>query len=231
HRAAAAIAQGLRSMAPARSAALAIALYPAAAHGFFPALGAEAVSELGRWAAPAFPLDPRSGIDLRRGAGAVRRDFLRRHPATGVGGLYGFGRLLGEFEELSDWVRDRAPDGSLVDAPPCRVVRAIGLRTVVGGDPCAAAWTALLEAGIPDLQALRERVVVPEVPLVAVPAPASGEGAVESPADGPTRLEELLMLGLSSATAYDPARPVLWNRASLGRRLLLLDMRGFHGLG
>jgi len=230
HRAAAAVSHGLRTMAPARAAALAIALYPAAAHGFFPTLGAEGVSELGRRAAPSFPLDPRNGIEPGAGPRAVRRAFLRRHPdtATGAGGC---SELLREFEELSAWVRGRVTSRVWREAPACSVRRSIGLRIPAGGDACSLAWSALLSAGLSEPGALRERIAVPALPLVAAPAPSTDTHGVDPDGDSEALLEDLLLLGLSSATMYDPGRPVLWNRASLGRRLLLLDMRGFHGLG
>ena len=46
-----------------------------------------------------------------------------------------------------------------------------------------------------------------------------------SPADA---LYQALILGLSTPWLYDPARPVLWTRASLTRQLELFDGRGFY---
>jgi len=41
-------------------------------------------------------------------------------------------------------------------------------------------------------------------------------------------LFQALVLGLCTAWAYDPARPVLWTHTSLTRRLELFDGRGFY---
>jgi hypothetical protein len=43
-----------------------------------------------------------------------------------------------------------------------------------------------------------------------------------------TVLEKALILGLSTAWLFDPARPVIWTRASLTRRLALYDVQGFY---
>ena len=43
-----------------------------------------------------------------------------------------------------------------------------------------------------------------------------------------TVLEKALVLGLSTASLFDPARPVVWTGASLTRRLALYDVRGFY---
>jgi hypothetical protein len=43
-----------------------------------------------------------------------------------------------------------------------------------------------------------------------------------------TVLEKALVLGLSTPSVFDPARPVVWTRASLTRRLALYDVRGFY---
>ena len=41
-------------------------------------------------------------------------------------------------------------------------------------------------------------------------------------------LEQALLLGLCTAFQYDPARPVLWTRASLTRRVELYEPAGFY---
>jgi len=41
-------------------------------------------------------------------------------------------------------------------------------------------------------------------------------------------LYQALVLGLCTSWRYDPARPVLWTRASLKRQLELFDGRGFY---
>lgn len=41
-------------------------------------------------------------------------------------------------------------------------------------------------------------------------------------------LERALVLGLSTKSLFDPARPVIWTRASLLRRLNLYEVEGFY---
>ncbi len=41
-------------------------------------------------------------------------------------------------------------------------------------------------------------------------------------------LERALVLGLSTKSLFDPARPVIWTRASLLRRLELYEVEGFY---
>jgi hypothetical protein len=41
-------------------------------------------------------------------------------------------------------------------------------------------------------------------------------------------LEQALVLGLSTKSLFDPARPVIWTRASLTRRLNLYEVEGFY---
>jgi hypothetical protein len=41
-------------------------------------------------------------------------------------------------------------------------------------------------------------------------------------------LRHALILGLSTAQVYDPSRPVIWTRASLTRRLELVDLEAFY---
>ena len=41
-------------------------------------------------------------------------------------------------------------------------------------------------------------------------------------------LEQALVLGLSTKSLFDPARPVIWTRASLTRRLNLYEIEGFY---
>ena len=41
-------------------------------------------------------------------------------------------------------------------------------------------------------------------------------------------LREALLLGLCTAWQYDPARPVIWTRASLTRHVELHDPAGFY---
>lgn len=41
-------------------------------------------------------------------------------------------------------------------------------------------------------------------------------------------LEEALVLGLSTRSLFDPARPVIWTHASLTRHLALYDIGGFY---
>lgn len=107
-----------------------------------------------------------------------------------------------------------------------RVIRA-GLRF---GDrePIDAVLEALARAGLDDAELLRSRFAAPLTPLLVRVVPnAAWRLPVESASDD-TVLEQALLLGLCTAYQYDPARPVLWTRASLTRCVEMHDAAGFY---
>jgi hypothetical protein len=107
-----------------------------------------------------------------------------------------------------------------------RLIRA-GLRF---GDrePIGAVLEALARAGLDDAELLRSRYAAPPAPLLVRVVPdAAWSVPVESASDDQL-LEQALLLGLCTAFQYDPARPVLWTRASLTRCVEMHDAAGFY---
>ena len=116
-----------------------------------------------------------------------------------------------------------------VDGGPVRLPRVIraGLR-FDGSDPVGTMLERLAHAGMDDAESLRSRFALPALPLlVRVVADAPWRVPVE-PASDEAVLEQALLLGLCTAYQYDPARPVLWTRASLTRCVELHDASGFY---
>jgi len=107
-----------------------------------------------------------------------------------------------------------------------RVIRA-GLR-FGDRDPIDAVLEALARAGLDDAELLRSRYAAPSAPLLVRIVP---DAAWSIPIDGASDdavLEQALLLGLCTAFQYDPARPVLWTRASLTRCVELHEPAGFY---
>ena len=107
-----------------------------------------------------------------------------------------------------------------------RVIRA-GLRF---GDrePIDAVLEALARAGLDDAELLRSRYAAPPTPLLVRVVPnAAWRIPVEGASDDAV-LEQALLLGLCTAFQYDPARPVLWTRASLTRCVVMHEAAGFY---
>lgn len=107
---------------------------------------------------------------------------------------------------------------------------AFALKFEEGEDPVEVTRGILARAGFASPEDLRDVVRPPRECMVCVPsrnvAPTArygGEGA-----DIPF-LSAALVLGLCTATFYDPARPVLWTTASLTRRVRLFTLGGFYG--
>ena len=85
----------------------------------------------------------------------------------------------------------------------------------------------LSAAGYREPEDLRAVFVIPERRLIArvdaKPAPVPADSI-----EVDTVLEAALILGLCTATLYDPGRPVLWTEASLTRRLELFEPEGYY---
>ena len=94
-------------------------------------------------------------------------------------------------------------------------------------DPVEAAWALLAGEGLHDPEDLRHLFPLPPAPLLCradpelQPAPISRRSRRKA-------LEDLLWLGLCTPWMFDPARPVLWTRASLTRRLEVFEGEGFY---
>ena len=108
-----------------------------------------------------------------------------------------------------------------------RVLRA-GLKFMQGDDPVDRVLTVLARYGLDDAERLRERFAVPDRPMIVRVITNPPWGVAASFAKDEAILREALLLGLCTAWQYDPARPVIWTRASLTRHLELHSPAGFY---
>ena len=113
-------------------------------------------------------------------------------------------------------------------APPQfpRVIRAglhFGAR-----EPLDAVLEALARTGLDDAELLRQRYPAPATSLLVRVVPDARWGVQVARASDDAVLEQALLLGLCTAYQFDPARPVLWTRASLTRRVELYEPAGFY---
>jgi hypothetical protein len=97
-----------------------------------------------------------------------------------------------------------------------------------GLDPVDVLHELLGRHGFSSPEGLRAEFPVPAVRLIATPLPPSTPRLDARAAAAPQVLLQALMLGLCTQHLYDPARPVLWTAASLGRALELFDPAGFY---
>ena len=91
-----------------------------------------------------------------------------------------------------------------------------------------AVLESLARIGLDDAENLRERFAPPATPLIARVVPHARFGAQVGRSSDETILQQALLLGLCTAYQYDPARPVLWTRASLTRRVELYEPARFY---
>ena len=94
-------------------------------------------------------------------------------------------------------------------------------------DPLRCVHDLLKACGFADEQEARAVIDLPVEPCICRTDPAGRPTPVTTllAADA---LHQALVLGLCTSWRYDPARPVLWTRASLKRQLELFDGRGFY---
>ena len=112
---------------------------------------------------------------------------------------------------------------------PLRLPRVIRAGLHFGGrEPLDAVLEALARTGLDDAERLRERYAAPATPLLVRVVPDARWGVQVARATDDSVLEQALLLGLCTAYQYDPARPVLWTRASLTRRVELYESAGFY---
>ncbi len=108
-------------------------------------------------------------------------------------------------------------------------VMTIGLKFEDGADPVKATYEILHSAGLGSPEDLRCFTSVPEEPMVCVPSdrivPTAHDKRLDK--DFPF-LTTALILGLCTATFYDPARPVIWTQTSLTRKVRLFSLGGFY---
>jgi hypothetical protein len=94
-------------------------------------------------------------------------------------------------------------------------------------DPVPRIWRLLEELGYPSPEVARVAYLESARVCACVTRDKIYRTTVET-ARPELVLEKALILGLSTPSLFDPARPVLWTRASLTRRLALYDIRGFY---
>ena len=96
-------------------------------------------------------------------------------------------------------------------------------------DPLDAVLAILARVGLDDAEDLRTRyATAPATPLLVRIVPNARWGVQVGHATDDSILEQALLLGLCTAFQFDPARPVLWTRASLTRRVELYEPTGFY---
>jgi hypothetical protein len=95
-------------------------------------------------------------------------------------------------------------------------------------EPLDAVLESLAREGLDDAELLRARYAAPTTPLLVRVVPDARWGVQVARASDDSVLEQALLLGLCTAYQYDPARPVLWTRASLTRRVELYEPAGFY---
>ena len=115
------------------------------------------------------------------------------------------------------------------ESTPLRLPRVIRAGLHFGQrEPIDAVLEALARTGLDDAELLRQRYAAPVTPLLVRVVPNARWGVQLARASDDSVLEQALLLGLCTAYQYDPARPVLWTRASLMRRVELYEPAGFY---
>ena len=115
------------------------------------------------------------------------------------------------------------------EAAPLRLPRVIRAGLHFGErDPLGAVLESLARVGLDDAELLRSRYAAPSTPLLARVVPNARWGVAVGRASDDAILEQALLLGLCTPFQFDPARPVLWTRASLMRRVELYEPAGFY---
>ena len=115
------------------------------------------------------------------------------------------------------------------DTAPLRLPRVIRAGLHFGDrEPLDAVLESLARTGLDDAEQLRVRYAAPAAPLLVRVVPNARWGVQVARAEDDSILQQALLLGLCTAFQYDPARPVLWTRASLTRRVELYEPAGFY---
>ena len=108
----------------------------------------------------------------------------------------------------------------------CPMIIRLGFALKPDEDPLELLRRLLAEEGYRDPEDLRDALEIPDRPYIC----RFNTGAAPSALDAPAAevLWQGVMLGLCTAQFYDPRRPVIWTRTSLGRVLDLFDPEGFY---
>ena len=108
-------------------------------------------------------------------------------------------------------------------------VMTVALKFEDGSDPVEATYEILQRAGLDSPEDLRCYTAVPEGPMICIPSdrvvPTVHDKRLKK--DFPF-LTSALILGLCTATFYDPARPVIWTQTSLTRKIRLFSPGGYY---
>jgi hypothetical protein len=106
----------------------------------------------------------------------------------------------------------------------------VGLRVPSSSDPVTTAWRLLEDQGFSSAEAARQALAtyLPSKPLAALPWQGIAPISLVMGKNERRALVEALVLGLCTATLYDPERAILWTGASLTRRLELFDLGAFY---
>ncbi|MCW5941447.1 MAG: hypothetical protein KIS66_04400 [Fimbriimonadaceae bacterium] len=119
-------------------------------------------------------------------------------------------------------------DGPLV----CPKVVRVGLRFLDGSDPVKVIESLAKSRSVKNAESARALFAgrIPAGPRLAYPASGVFPRLSAHDSDPDRVLWTAVVLGLCTATYYDPARTVLWTRASLVRHLDLFATEGFYAL-
>ena len=115
------------------------------------------------------------------------------------------------------------------DASHIRLPRTLRAGLRFGAlDPLRCVLDALARLGLDDPEQLRARHPAPSRPLLCRVVPHAPWALPVEQAAPDELLAQALLLGLCTPYQYDPARPVLWTRASLTRCVELHEAEGFY---
>jgi hypothetical protein len=95
-------------------------------------------------------------------------------------------------------------------------------------EPLGCVLAALARLGLDDPEQLRTRYASPARPLLCRVVPDAPWAVDAASTPDAALLGQALLLGLCTPFQYDPARPVLWTRASLTRCVELHEAEGFY---
>lgn len=95
-------------------------------------------------------------------------------------------------------------------------------------DPLGCVLATLARAGLDDAELLRGLYPSPDRPLLCRLVPGAPWARDVANASDDEILAQSLLLGLCTPFQFDPARPVLWTRASLSRCVELHEPAGFY---
>ena len=102
----------------------------------------------------------------------------------------------------------------------------IGLRFAPGDDPLEVLREHMKSAGLFSQEELKQVFSIPTNSMLCVVTELPRQ--IQITPRQKNFLWSALILGLCTATHYDPTRPVIWTRTSLNRHLKLFTLGGFY---